>query len=146
MEVFIQNTFQFRALQSARMFSDLYDIEERAVEKACKGDKFLLHNADVARKDRDDPQYMNHSERYEFYCRRKAAELNNQYFDEFTKPCVMFGKPEQILFDFLSKFYDNLGAFDGFGLFYRLQQYQTWSRWNKVLYLGKIPNVDGELT
>ena len=34
MEVFIQSTFQFRALQSARLFSDLYDIEERAVEKA----------------------------------------------------------------------------------------------------------------
>jgi len=33
---------------------------------------------------------------------------------------------------------------DGFGIFRRMQNFQTWSRWNKVLFLADIPNVEGK--
>jgi len=32
----------------------------------------------------------------------------------------------------------------GFGIFHRTQNFQTWSRWNKLLFLADIPTVEGK--
>lgn len=149
MEVFIQSSFQFRALQSSRLFSDLYDIDEKLVEKVCDGDDSLLYDVRVSRDDRSNIEFMNHSDKFQFYCQRKATEMSADNFLEFTKYSHVFGSLEQFLEGCISTILHTFRfkpTYEGFGVFYRLQYYQTWSRWKKVLFLGTIPNIDGKIS
>jgi len=142
MESFIQSEFNFRVMRSARLFSDRYKIRQKAVEKVCDNDNSLFYDVDVSRKDGNNPKFMNDSERFEFYCRQKATAMKNESFEEFTKPSVIFGGLEERLWGLIHKILGRGGAGEGFGVFYRLQYYQTWSRWKKALFMADIPDIE----
>ena len=142
MELYIQSIFECRVFNSSRLFEDRYGIKSRIIERVCNQGDNLIYDKEVSRMDRNNPEYMTHSEKFDFHCRTQAALLNEPNFEEFTKPSRLFGSLEAIIFGIFHNIYskDN----DGYGLFYRLQFYQTWSRWNKLLFLGDIPRLSGK--
>jgi len=91
---------------------------------------------------------------------------------EFFKPSTLFGMPENFLAEFyrlckneslfkalkhqfieLTEGTEKLSIKEikevvskaGFGIFHRTRKFQTWSRWNKVLFLADVPKVEGKL-
>jgi len=159
METFIQSKFESRVLKSPRLFSDKYGMDSWEV-KAVVGDGELLCDVALSKEDRMNIGFMNHTELFEHFCRIRAVEMNQAQFDEFVKPSVVFGGLEQVLYktfalmkkySLLSIIKNCLGigkdlgsSHEGFGVFYRLQDFQTWSRWRKVLFLASIPKVEGK--
>ena len=146
METFIQSTFQFRALRSSRLFSDLYEIDRKLIEKVCDGDNSLLYDVSASRVDQGNLDFMNQSEKFEYYCKKKCSQMGVDNFDEFTKPSYVFGTFELFLYRLISTLSERFwpkSRSEGFGVFYRLQYYQTWSRWRRVLFLADIPDLDG---
>lgn len=157
METFIQSKFESRVLKSPRLFSDKYGMDSWEV-KAVVGDGELLCDVALSKEDRMNIGFMNHTELFEHFCRIRAVEMNQAQFDEFVKPSVVFGGLEQVLYktfalmkkySLLSIIKNCLGigkdlgsSHEGFGVFYRLQDFQTWSRWRKVLFLASIPKVE----
>ena len=159
MEVFIQSQFESRVLTSPRLFSDKYGMDVWEVEDICDGSNSLLYDVATSREDRKNLSYMNHTELFEHYCKAQASDMGDPNFDEFNKPSMIFGGPELFIsrvlalmkdFSFWSILKHVVGVgngssmpHEGFGVFYRMQYFQTWSRWRRVLFRASIPNIEG---
>ena len=162
MEVFIQSQFESRVLTSPRLFSDKYGMDVWEVQDICDGSNNLLYDVATSREDRKNLSYMNHTELFEHYCKVQAADIGDPNFDEFNKPSMTFGGAEHFIYKILALMKDfsfwsilkhmvGVGngssmSHEGFGVFYRMQYFQTWSRWRRVLFRASIPNIEGMYT
>ena len=125
----------------------------------CDSNNSLLYDVATSREDRKNLSYMNHTELFEHYCKAQASDMGDPNFDEFNKPSVTFGGAEHFIykvlalmknFSFWSILKHMVGVgngspmpHEGFGVFYRMQYFQTWSRWRRVLFRASIPNIEG---
>jgi len=169
-EVYIQSQFEYRALIDNRLFSKMYKIDSWEIDRVAQKKGTLLYDCDVSCKDRINLKYMSHTETFEYFCKCEAAKLQGDGdYDEFFKPSTTFGTPENFFIKFnrlredesiykavKHQFIEFLGGTeklskkeikevvskDGFGIFRRMQYFQTWSRWSKVLFLADIPRVE----
>lgn len=152
MEVFIQSIFEFQSLRNSHRFSAKYKIDEELIKRSCDGDSSLLRNAHVALDCQGDLKFMSDDEIFDYYsskyARQKARELgySGGAIFEFSKPSVVFGSFDQWIYNMHSLIFKNndLNSGDHFGVFKRLRNYCTWSRWDKVLFLADIPELDGK--
>jgi len=129
------------------------------VEDICDGSNNLLYDVATSQEDRKNFSYMNHTELFEHYCKVQAVDMDDPNFDEFNKPSMTFGGPEYFIHKILALMKDfsfwsilkhlvgvgNGSAMphEGFGVFHRMQYFQTWSRWRRVLFRASIPNIEG---
>lgn len=146
LEVAMQSFLRFRYLTSARLFADKFKITEEEILLACDDDPSLLYDDALSRNDRKDIANKDDSELFEHFCMEKSHKdsLNKEVRNEFTKMSTVFGKLEQKLFIFIDKLTSFLGfnPFEELCVFNRHIGFRTWSRWEKILYLAKVPKLD----
>lgn len=113
-----------------------YDIDKTAYREALGENYGPLKDKIRAAIDDKNPAFLSKKERlwYIFaeYADRKG---NKQAVSHFRKPLVQFGFLETVLFHF--------GVYKQ-AMFHRHIDYRTWSRWEKILYLSRVPEDDVE--
>jgi len=131
--VVIQTRLRLHYLRSPQLFSKHFDIPEEILLKACDGDSSILHNKGLARNDHKNPNFMQSEEKIEHMCATMAQKHGNKKaLLEYKKPVVYFGLLEKCF-----------GRCFGINpIFERYACYRTWSRWQKVLFLSPVPNLD----
>jgi len=133
MEVVMAKTVRFRHMASLHIFSEVYDIPIDELRDACDEDRTLLKNLEVADEDSVNPKYLTKEERVLQLFKEVAKNKNNvNAIDEYEKPTVYFGIIETIMgyFGFASP------------VFMNFRSYRTWSRWSKILFLARVPELD----
>jgi len=132
-EVIMASTVRLNLMASPSLFHKKYGIDQDLLEHCCEGDSTLLLNCIVARSDATDTDYMTNEERVLQIFREVAKETNNpNAMDEYKKPNVYFGVLESWMGHF------------GYArpVFMNFQDYRTWSRWNRILFLSPVPNLN----
>mmetsp|Transcript_12718 Transcript_12718/g.29561 ORF Transcript_12718/g.29561 Transcript_12718/m.29561 type:complete len:377 (+) Transcript_12718:402-1532(+) len=139
MELVLQDVLLRRALANATLFAEEFDVSVEAIKEACDGDPHVLRNPHVASRDQNDTDFMHNDEVVKHLCRQVALDMKNkEAIIEYEKPRIYFGR--------LMKHYKYLlGHRTGGGIFDRTSAYRTWSRWEKVLFLAKVPDLDETL-
>jgi len=133
MEVVMQSTVRFRSMASVEAFSNKYDIPQEELRKACDDSPTLLKDLNVADDDAENPEYLTKEERILQIFKEVSKDTGNRSaIEEYEKPKVYFGIAETIM--------GSLGSANP--VFNNFQAYRTWSRWNKVLYLAPVPNLN----
>jgi len=144
-EITMQSVLETRVLSSPRLFSDKYGISVDEILVMCDDNDHLLYDADSSRHDRKNINCFDDTELFEYFSQKRAESKKcAEIKQEFTKLSRIFGKPEQHLLDLqrlVLKFFCSRDFNFNLGVFNRHINYRTWSRWEKVLYLSKIPNV-----
>ena len=143
-EIYLQSMFDFRSLKSRKQFQEYYGFSEDAVGICFDDDSRLFCNKWQARSDCNNLIFMDHNEKFEYFVTEKYAKEYgcSLAYEKFKKPSVMFGLIEKI---FLKTWFSLTHQLDTeYGIFNRLNSYRTWSRWNKALFCGSIPNADGK--
>jgi len=116
-------------LRSPDLFAKKFHLSFHELDRACEYDQNLFYDAETARRDREDPQYMDSIDRAYMQTIKIARQTNNRralrslvkndgwslFKREASFRCPMFSKHEK---------------------------YQTWSRWEKVLYISQVPKAD----
>jgi hypothetical protein len=134
-EVVIRKSLHLSWLKSAKIFSKEFGITEEALLDACDGDVNLFKNLKVAQKDVVDRTYMTQDEIVYQQCIEAARRTNNKAaLQELEKPAVYFG-----IFD---KMFSTLFASKTRGMFEKFSAYRTWSRWEKVLFMAPLPDLE----
>ena len=133
MSVVMQGTIDLRSLSTPSLFAKKFGVKEEDVLAACDGDRNLLRNKMCAHADCHQVDFMSDEERVEFMCATIAERMKNRNaIDEYKKKKVYFGVIESIL-----------GSWSWANpLFERMTFFRTWSRWEKVLFLPEVPNLD----
>jgi len=129
----MQTTLKLRWLASATLFSKHFQVSEEKLLEACEGDPRLLYNIAVANADSTDLSLMTNAEKLKYVC-AKIAEKDGNYtaLNEYRKPRVYFGAIENVLGRYLGLY----------PVFERFTGYRTWSRWEKVLFLSPVPDLE----
>eukprot|EP00586_Coscinodiscus_wailesii_P020069 CAMPEP_0172493602 /NCGR_PEP_ID=MMETSP1066-20121228/25020_1 /TAXON_ID=671091 /ORGANISM="Coscinodiscus wailesii, Strain CCMP2513" /LENGTH=675 /DNA_ID=CAMNT_0013263825 /DNA_START=123 /DNA_END=2147 /DNA_ORIENTATION=- len=132
-QLVMQTNIDLRSLKSSKIFSEKFAIEQDILEQACDNDPRLFKNRSLAEMDRDNTAFMSDEERIEHMSGAIAERIGINYVvNEYKKPRVYFGIIERFLTPWTTTY----------PLFERTTSYQTWSRWEKVLYLSTVPNID----
>lgn len=132
-EVIMSSTVRLRWISSATLFEHNYGIPEDSITNVCNGDKTLLLNHRVAKEDASKTDCLTKQERILQLFSEVSEETNNpNAMDEYKKPNIYFGVFETAM-----------GRF-GYAnpVFTNFKSYRTWSRWNKVLFLAPVPDLD----
>jgi len=129
-ELVIQGTLRLEVMKNPKRLCKMYDIDPKEYKEAL-GNASLCDER-CAERDEASWDYLSEKE----WIFRKNAEvakrLDNDYaLLEFTKPNTQFG--------YFAGFLVKLGLRKS-GVFNRYHAYRTWSRWEKILFLPKIPD------
>mmetsp|Transcript_5104 Transcript_5104/g.5904 ORF Transcript_5104/g.5904 Transcript_5104/m.5904 type:complete len:678 (+) Transcript_5104:77-2110(+) len=129
-ELVIQGVLRLEVLKNPARLCKHFDINADDYKNAL-GSKSLCNLA-VAKRDERNEFYLSEKE-WIFRKNADAAKrMNNDYaLSEFQKPNVQFG------------YFAGLLAWLGIrkaGVFNRYRAYRTWSRWEKVLFLPRVPD------
>ena len=129
----MQTTIDLRSLSSPAIFAETFDVSEEALNAACENESSLFQNKRLAEKDSREIDFMSDEERIEFMCGTIAENVGNRNaIEEYKKQKVYFGSIETLL-----------GSWSlANPLFERMTAYRTWSRWEKVLFLSPVPDLD----
>lgn len=131
-ELVIQATLRLRILESAQKICSEYDIDRKDYVAAVGGMQSLM-NSNLARRDEKDERHMTDIERVFESVAREAESADDGYvLEEYRKKTVQFGIINKILGYFGKRK----------GLFKRYPEYRVWSRWEKVLFLPRLPSPD----
>jgi hypothetical protein len=129
----MQTTIDLRCLSSSALFAENFDVSEETLMEACEQDPYLFQNKRLAKKDSRAVEFMSDEERIEFMCGTIAESMRNHHaIEEYRKQKVYFGSIEA----FLGSWSRANAMFD------RMTDYRTWSRWEKVLFLSPVPDLD----
>jgi len=132
-EVVMANTIRFRSLASPSLFSAKYGVARQSLIDACGEDENLFKNREVADSDAEDVKYLTNEERVLHLFRDVAKERGNMNaLDEYRKPMKYFSR--------MGPLFGYLGITTP--IFMTFKAFRTWSRWNEVLYLAPVPDLD----
>jgi len=132
-EVIMASTVRLNLMASPSLFHKKYEIPIDLLEYACDSDNTLLLNSGVARDDAMNTDYLTNEERIMLLFREVAEETDNpNAMDEYEKPRIYFGVLENAM--------GRLGYAPP--VFMNFENYRTWSRWSKILFLSPVPNLD----
>jgi len=135
-QVVTARIIRFRSLGSPEAFSTTYGIPLQTVIEACDEDENVFKNREVANSDANDVNLVTKEERVLHLFRDIAKEIGNKNaLDEYRKPTKYFGV--------LGSFLGTLGLITP--IFMKYTCYCTWSRWQKVLYLAPVPDLNNLL-
>jgi len=131
----MRSSLRLRWLSSSMLFSQHYGIpEEDLLNAVSNGDYNLLNNRAVAMEDHLNPKYMTEEEYIVEMFRQVAKEVNNtNALSEYEKPKVYCGIIETLM----AKIGMSVNP-----VFEDFSSYYTWSRWDKLLFMAKIPDFD----
>lgn len=144
-ELVLQNYINKPALKSAQLFAKRYGMNVDVLLEVSEGDKRLFKNRHVSEKDRKDTALMTTQERVDFMCSELAMLTRNpSAILDYCKQQYYFGEFE---FYVMKRFYDCLGFINPEirltgGVFNRYELYRSWSRWNDILYIGNLPDIN----
>lgn len=129
----MQTSLKLRWLASTKLFSKNFHVSEEKLLEACDGDPTFLYNRRVASEDSTSLSYMTNADKIKYMC-AKIAERDGNYaaLNEYRKPRVYFGMIEKFLGRYLGLY----------AVFERFTDYRTWSRWEKVLFLSAVPDLE----
>mmetsp|Transcript_1892 Transcript_1892/g.3777 ORF Transcript_1892/g.3777 Transcript_1892/m.3777 type:complete len:708 (+) Transcript_1892:251-2374(+) len=132
-ELIIQKTLDLNVLKNPASFARVYHIDEAEVVAACGGEGEGLYNRKQALIDQKEPKYMNGEEALDFKCAQAAKRLKKTFaIEEYQKNISYFGG-EGNIFEHIT------GGNTSFAVFNKLENFRVWSRWERVLYIGDIP-------
>jgi len=132
-EVIMATVLRFKWLESPSSFERHFGIPEHVLISACDGDVSLFLNPTVAKQDALNPDYLTKEERILHLFKEVSTEMNNKYaMDEYEKPKTYFGVFGPLM--------GRLGHANP--VFTSFKGYRTWSRWNQILFLAQVPNLD----
>lgn len=129
----MQTSLKLRWLSSTALFSEHFQVPEEKLLEACGGDSSFLCNATVAKEDSTNLTFMTNAEKMKYMCAVTAERHGNiNALNEYRKPRVYFGMIEKLI-----------GKYIGLRpIFERFTAFRTWSRWQKVLFLSPVPDLD----
>ncbi|GMH61152.1 hypothetical protein TrST_g391 [Triparma strigata] len=131
-ELIIQRTLFLNMLKDCKRFAEWIGEEEDIVMKACGGEGECLYNRKLALEDQENTEFMNGTEAWDWRCAEAAKQLGRKFaVEEYDKPFAYFG--------WENKLYEVMTGRLDTAIFNKLENYRVWSRWERVLYLAKIP-------
>jgi len=133
MTVCMQTHLKLSALRSRALFSKQFGIPEEMLKQVGNGDNKFLEDKGCAKLDSKDPRLMNNEEKIELMCSNIATDTaNKSALDEYRKPNMYFGTIERTF------------SWCGFTypVFERFTDFRTWSKWNNILFLAPVPDLD----
>lgn len=137
MEIVIQGQLNISALGSSKIFTKLYGVAKRKLLTACDNDSRLLNSTVQSNIDREDINFMDKSELHDYFVTKKLKE-NALSQHQFIKKSVGFGK-----FGEGMKILQNIcNRQQHGGIFDRHRSCYTWSRWDKILFLADVSEID----
>eukprot|EP00816_Leptocylindrus_hargravesii_P006322 CAMPEP_0196825598 /NCGR_PEP_ID=MMETSP1362-20130617/93145_1 /TAXON_ID=163516 /ORGANISM="Leptocylindrus danicus, Strain CCMP1856" /LENGTH=742 /DNA_ID=CAMNT_0042206053 /DNA_START=220 /DNA_END=2445 /DNA_ORIENTATION=+ len=147
-ELVLQNYINKPALKSTKLFAKRYNMNLDVLLEVSEGDKRLFKNRYVAEKDRKDTSLMTTRERVDFMCSELAMLTRNpSAILDYCKQQHYFGEFEFMLmkhiYGALNWIYPDVKLTGG--VFNRYELYRTWSRWNDILYIGNLPDINSVL-
>jgi len=131
-QLVLQAFVRLRVIESPRNFCKYFHIDPKDYESALGSRTASLRDKRVARRDESDQQWMTEAEASERERGEYARHIGNDSAEEYyIKLPHYYGVKEWVM----GKFGVNSVA-----MFERTREFRTWSRWNAVLYLSKLPN------
>lgn len=129
----MQTSLKLRWLSSTKLFSEHFQISEEKLLEACDGDPTFLFNTRVSNEDSTNLSFMTNVEKIKFMCAKIAErDGNHMALNEYRKPRIYFGMLERLF-----------GRYFGLNpVFERFTGYRTWSRWENVLFLSPVPDLE----
>ena len=136
MNLIMQTTIDLRSLSSPALFAKTFDVSEEVLMAVCDGDRNLFQNKRLAERDSMAIEFMTAEEQTLFLCGSVAEDTGNlKALEEYRKKKVYFGVIETLL-----------GSWCGADpLFERMTAFRTWSRWEKILFLSPVSDLDNIL-
>ena len=127
LEVLLCGELLLEPFYTNQTLCDTYDIDEAVYDEVVGGP---IKDRKVATQDAKDPHFMSPKDKLWIASARVAKELHrDEAMKQFEEVREYFG-----IFDRLLK--PRLG-----GIFARYVDYYTWSRWDKVLFLPRVPKI-----
>jgi len=132
MEMVLRSELILAPFTYPKLLCRMYDIDEEQYHRELDGH---IYDEKVAVVDRGNAKYLTAKDRLWAACAEVAIkEKNEEAMWQFTEKPAFFG-----IFDRM--FQPKLG-----GIFKRYEDYFTWSRWDKLLYMCRVPEFDETLT
>jgi len=135
----IQSTLRLRVMENPRTFCKMYDIDPAEYVEAMglkKGSTLpSLRNYSLAHSDDNNPIYKSPDDEAFFLCAQYAKRSNNiNAYKQFKK--------RRTNFSLMDGFVNRVIVTEKFGIFHQYEAYRTWSMWEKVLFLARVPTEE----
>jgi hypothetical protein len=135
-ELLIMDVLDIDALRNWRAFCSRFDISKRDYIAAFNNKPKSIYGPRQARRDDDDPNYLDQETRYRRQAGQIARQLQNRAaMWQFIESTTNFGLVDSLLAEVGLK---------STGIFQRYKNYCCWSRWEKVLFLPSCPASPSE--
>jgi len=136
-ELVFRSVLDNAALSSSKLLCHKFDIDEQVFRDAVKGDGFDwrtgVHSAELANEDSASLRFQDPKQKVWTVGERYALQTKNQM-------ATWVFKERNVHFDVLFSWLSFIGL-GGTAIFRRYQHYQTWSRWEKILFLSPCSKV-----
>lgn len=128
-ELIIQEALDTESLMDLQLFSAKYNVPEKTLLEACSGDHNIFWNKSQAKIDVEDVRFMSKGERIDHETAQIAREKHNfAAYEDLVKSPAHFS---------IRLWKKNKG-----GTFNHFKKLRTWSRWDKVLFIFDVPNLN----